>query len=123
RRSDFKGTLPILLVFLARTGHEVDSVEAISLDADGRVVARGAGSAPGFRIRFDGERTVYYFNTNLANDGFSESSRFGRFVASQRPEAAFAKSASYLMHETYFSNIRQFLLTHTATVLQDDSGV
>lgn len=123
QRSAFKGTLPILLVFLARTGHSVDFIEAVSLDANGHLVPRGAGSAPGFRIRFDGDRTLYYFTTNLANDSFSASSRFGRFVASLKPEVAFTKSASYLMHESYFSNIRNFLLTHTSAILQDDSGI
>ncbi len=123
QRTELKGTLPILLTFLARTGHEVDFVEAVALDGAGQVVARGAGTSPGFRIRFDGGRTLYYFTTNLANDGFSPTSRFGRFVASLGPHVAFTKSASYLMHESYFSNIRNFTLAHATAVLQDDSGV
>jgi hypothetical protein len=35
----------------------------------------------------------------------------------------YLKAASYLMHESYFSRIRTFLLTKGASVLQDDSGI
>ncbi|MEA4886125.1 MAG: hypothetical protein VB063_05510, partial [Bacteroides graminisolvens] len=35
----------------------------------------------------------------------------------------FIKSASYLMHMTYFSGIREGILNHTSAVLQDDSGI
>ena len=37
--------------------------------------------------------------------------------------AALLKSASYLLHEPYFSHIRNHLLTHTCGIVQDPSGV
>jgi hypothetical protein len=36
---------------------------------------------------------------------------------------AFAKAASYLMHGGNFTTVRDFLLTHTSTIVQDDSGI
>jgi hypothetical protein len=36
---------------------------------------------------------------------------------------AFVKSASYLLHGGGFSDVRNFLLTHARTLLQDDTGV
>lgn len=122
RRSELKGVLPIMLVFLARGGHTIHSVEAVSLDAQGQVVGRGAG-APGFRIRFGPGRVLYYFTTDLSNGSFNDQSRFPRFVRSLGPCVAFTKSASYLMHEEYFSNVRNFILGWCAAVLQDDSGI
>ena len=122
QRSEFKGVLPVMLVFLARGGHTIHSVEAVSLDAGGQVTARGSGS-PGFRIRFGPGRTLHYFTTDLSNGSFSDQSRFARFVRSQGPCVAFTKSASYLMHEAYFSNVRNFILGWCAAVLQDDSGI
>jgi hypothetical protein len=122
QRSEFKGVLPVMLVFLARGGHTIHSVEAISLDAGGQVTSRGTG-APGFRIRFDQGRTLHYFTTDLSNGSFNDQSRFARFVRSQGPCVAFTKSASYLMHEDYFSNIRNFILGWCSAVLQDDSGI
>ena len=35
----------------------------------------------------------------------------------------YLKAASYLLHESYFSRIRSFLLNHATSVLQDDSGI
>ena len=35
----------------------------------------------------------------------------------------FIKSASYLMHTTYFSMIRDAILTHVSAIMQDDSGI
>ena len=35
----------------------------------------------------------------------------------------YLKAASYLLHESYFSRIRSFLLDQGASVLQDDSGI
>jgi len=122
QRSEFKGVLPVMLVFLARGGHAIHSVEAVSLDPGGQVAARGAGT-PGFRIRFGQGRTLYYFATDLSNGGFHDQSRFARFVRSLGPCVAFTKSASYLMHEDYFSNIRSFVLGWCSAVLQDDSGI
>jgi hypothetical protein len=34
-----------------------------------------------------------------------------------------AKSASYLMHESYFSNVRNFIVTQCSGLAQDPSGV
>jgi hypothetical protein len=122
KRSEFKGVLPVMLVFLARGGHTIHSVEAVSLDAGGQVTARSSGS-PGFRIRFGEGRTLYYFTTDLSNGSFNDQSRFARFVKSLGPCVAFTKSASYLMHEDYFSNIRNFILGWCSAILQDDSGI
>ena len=122
RRSELKGTLPVILVFLARGKHSIDSIEAVSLDDNGGVTSRGAGT-PGFRIRFDRGKTLYYFTTDLSNSGFNAQSRFARFVRSLGPCVGFTKSASYLMHESYFSNIRGFVLDWCAAMLQDDSGI
>jgi len=122
QRSELKGVLPIVLVFLARGGHTIHSVEAVSLDPAGQVVGRGAGTS-GFRIRFGAGRTLYYFTTDLSNGSFNDQSRFARFVRNQGPSVAFTKSASYLMHEPYFSNVREFILGWCAAILQDDSGI
>ncbi len=130
QRTQLKGTLPLILVFMARTGKDVDEVKAVGLSPDGAVVPAGtAGSnTPGLMIRYrssrvGGDRVCYYFNTNLADDGFTPGSRFARFVRSQGACVSFTKSASYLMHESYFHNVRNAVLDQSIAVLQDDSGI
>ena len=123
------GTIPILYVFLARSGKTVKEVSLINLDADGneRPESPGAKSAAhGVKILFAGadgrERTLYYFSTNLANDGVPTSG-FLKFCEKLGPADSLIKSASYLLHSGNFSKIRDFLLANSATVLEDDSGI
>jgi hypothetical protein len=136
------GTLPILYVFLARTGKTVKEVSFVTLDPDGTVqtidesgdrsaariaVRRAAQSAAnGVKIVFsEGDRpdqTLYYFSTNLADDGVKRSG-FLAFCDKLGPADSFIKSASYLMHGGGFTRVRSFLLDHSATILEDDSGI
>ncbi len=135
------GTLPVLYVFLARTGKTVHEVSFVSLDKDGNVetpsapVAAGPPkgtkianpyAAKGVKIVFsDGHgsrQTLYYFSTNLADDGVKLSG-FLEFCEKFGVADSFLKSASYLMHRGGFTKVRSFLLDHSATILQDDSGI
>jgi hypothetical protein len=128
------GTLPILYVFLARTGKTVHEVSFVSLDKD--IVADEAGkragrattqsTAKGVKIVFsDGngpKQTLYYFSTDLS-DGGVKISGFLEFCAKLGAADSFLKSASYLMHGGNFTRVRSFLVDHSATVLEDDSGI
>jgi hypothetical protein len=129
RAGRVNGTLPILYVFLARSGYTLREVTLVKIDAAGAVQpddsARG-NAARGVKITFAGsdgeERTLYYFSTNLANDGV-KSSNFLKFPEALAPGNGLVKSASYLLHSGGFSTIRDFLVAHTAVFVQDDSGI
>ncbi len=124
------GTLPILYVFLARSGKTIRDVSLISLDDKGAVHPAdedaGRNPARGVRIRFagsDGElRTLYYFSTDLSNPG-ARSSGFLKFCATLAPGNSLIKSASYLLHSGNFTTVRDWLLANSATIIQDDSGI
>ena len=127
------GTLPVLFAFLARSGKTIESVSMIGLDADGTVHAldnAASGESKygsvGAKIVFsapDGEQqTLYYFKTDLSNDGTGHSG-FLKFCEGLGEGDALVKSASYLMHGDGFSRVRDFLLDHSAAIVQDDSGV
>jgi hypothetical protein len=135
REGPVYGALPILYVFLARTGKTVHELNLVSLNEQGdlqtadvlaanHVTPRSA--APGVKIVFsDGtgpKQTLYYFSTNLA-DGSFERSGFSAFLAKQGPADSLLKSASYLLHKPHFSGVRKFLLDHSVTIVQDDSGI
>lgn len=124
-----RGTLPVLYVFLARSGATIEEMSYVNLDGKGGVVAADPAAKPepsGVKIGFtaaDGsKRTLYYFSTDLSNRG-AKSSGFLEFAASFGPADAFVKSASYLMHEEAFSVVRDFLIAKSTTLVQDDSGI
>jgi hypothetical protein len=124
------GTLPILYVFLARSGMTVKSVSPISLDDKGAAYFAGENPGPnavrGVRIIFvdpDGQdKTLYYFSTDLSNSGV-KASGFLKFCATLAPGNSLIKSASYLPHSGNFTTVRDFLLANSATIIQDDSGI
>ncbi|WP_176159214.1 hypothetical protein [Prosthecobacter debontii] len=125
----FRGTLPVLLVFLARTGATVESVDIVTLDGSGTPVLTVAagGSAPGLMIRFrngvGGMKRLFYFRQDLSNGSTRLGGAFLTFVAKQGYPPALVKSASYLMHDSGFSNIRSYLVRSTSGLVQDPSGV
>ena len=128
QRTAFKGTLPIMLVFLARQGTDIQSVVPIELDSAGNVRDLPPGSSSrAFVIRcrslFGRSKNIYYFQQNLADDGLASSPKFTRFLAHFPNCATYIKSASYLMHSAEFSSIRSLILRQSAGILQDDSGI
>ncbi|GIQ78673.1 hypothetical protein [Bradyrhizobium sp. RD5-C2] len=128
--SEVNGTLPILYVFLARSGMTIRDVKPVTLDGNGAlyvgvdVLARS--NARGTRIVFAGadgvEKMLYYFSTDLSNSGL-KTSGFLKFCATLAPGDSLIKSASYLMHLRDFSAVRNFILANSATIVQDDSGI
>ena len=130
------GTLPILYVFLARTGKTVHEVSLVNVDGQGNVVAAEEpgtkqrastqAAAKGVKIVFsDGsgpQQTLYYFSTDLSNGGV-KTSGFLQFCAKLGAADSFLKSASYLLHSGSFARVRSFLIDRSATILEDDSGI
>jgi hypothetical protein len=131
RVGKINGTLPLLYVFLARSGKTIDEVTFIDLDQDGAVQPEGKVDAKlatkGVKIAFtsaDGQKqTLYYFTTDISNAGLKKNGAFLKFCDGLGAGDAFLKSASYLMHSGGFSEIRDYLVQHSTTLLQDDSGI
>src|ERR1700722_9084807 len=123
------GTTPILLVSLARAGKIVHEITLVALDAEGVEHAESEhikSTAHGVKITFSGGdgrlQTLYYFSTNLADDGFPRGGLMP-FCEKLAPADSLIKSASYLMHSGGFTKVRDFLVAHSATLLEDDSGI
>lgn len=121
------GTLPVLYVFLARAGKFIQNVTYIRLTGQGTVSAlKSAKGANGVQIIFSDRggrpQKLYYFRTDLSDGGVAKSG-FLKFCASLGTGDSLVKSASYLMHTGGFSKVRDFLLSHSAAIIQDDSGI
>ena len=108
------GVTPILLASLALMDARVQSVEPLN-----------AGGRSGVDIRFQlpggGSRRAIYVSGDLSNGGFSSSYR--NWLSSYGGSVAYFKAASYLMHDSGFSGIRDWVLGNCRAVVQDDSGI
>ena len=138
REGQIYGALPILYVFLARTGKTIHEVNFVRLDEQGNLQIAGeldavtrsqtnkTATSSGVKIVCsDGKgprQTLYYFSTNLA-DGSFQRSGFSAFLARLGPADSLIKSASYLLHGAHFAGVRTLLLNRSATIVQDDSGI
>jgi hypothetical protein len=127
-RSELKGVLPAICVFLARTGKEVNGIEYISLDKAGAVVQGFQGATRGAKITFTdsatgSEKIIYYFTSDLSDDALKRNSGLLRFCEGLGPFNSLLKAASYLLHEGGFDTARNFLLQNSSAILQDDSGI
>ena len=124
------GAMPLLYVFLARSGMTIKNVSTVALDDKGSAFFAnenvGANATRGLRIVFAGsdgvDKTLYYFSTDLSDSGV-RSSGFLKFCATLAPGNSLIKSASYLLHSGSFSTVRDFILANSATIIQDDSGI
>jgi hypothetical protein len=121
RQQQLTGTLPVLCVFLARTGCTIDSVDLVALDKTGAFVPEGKGTTQGVKISFTGSagrpQTLFYFTTDLADWAIKVNPNFGKFCEQQGEGVTLLKAASYLMHSDNFSQVRGYLLAHSKVIL------
>ncbi|MBV8532235.1 MAG: hypothetical protein JO207_00350 [Verrucomicrobia bacterium] len=127
-RSQLRGVLPSILVFMARTGKEIKGIQYISLDKAGNVIQGFQGSTRGAKIIFTdvasgSEKVMYYFTSDLSDEAIKRNSALLRFCQSLGPANSLLKAASYLLHEGGFDLVRNFLLQNSSAVLEDDSGI
>ena len=110
QRGQIGGTLPLLYVFLARTGCTIRGVNVTANSAQIDFTAP------------TGERqTAWYFKTDLSNGG--SNAAFFYFCRQHGRGVSLVKAASYLMQGDGFSKVRNFLLTNSSAIIQDDSGI
>ncbi len=113
RAGQVSGTLPLLYVFLARSGKTIRDVSLVALDDKGAAYFAnenpGKNATRGLRIIFAGSdgaaKTLYYFSTDLSNIGVSRSG-FLKFCETLAPGNSLIKSASYLLHSRNFTAVR-----------------
>ena len=128
------GAVPLIMLFAARTGNHLQSVRPVQLDAQGQLQevtdttrAPGSKAIQGAELKLqaaDGtEKTIYYFSADLSDWKLTTKDAPLRYVRSLGPLTTYVKSATYLMHKSYFSKIRNLVLERTNYLLQDDSGI
>jgi hypothetical protein len=126
----FLGVVPVFYVFLARSGMEIRDLKYLALREQGdveEVVAPSPSRPAGLQIKFfdpqaSTERTLVYFSIDLSNAGL-KGGAFLKFLERRGPADALIKSASYLLHTTGFTRLRDFLLEQSVTIVQDDTGI
>lgn len=135
-KKDFKkvkGVLPFFYVFMQRSGYELLESKFIYIDSAGvekkvAVSRQHWHKTPAVKITFRHReakdiKTLYYFSISISNAGIHDRPEFVKFIHSLGPVNTFIKSASYLMHDKSFVEIKKLTLAQSESILQDDTGI
>lgn len=136
RYNQLKGTIPVIMTFMAKTDHEILDIEHVGLDSLSNLVpvkfedreAFWQKTIEGVRFTFrkkgtNQPKTLIYFSVNLHDGPMEGQPEIEALVRKMRYPACYLKSASYLMHKDYFSKVRNIILNRCNLVLQDPSGI
>ena len=138
-RSDIKekqieGLLPLFYWFIARTDHQIIEKHNVFINKNGEkniidsasIAEKKSIRGVEFKIKKPGSeqiKTITYFDCDISNKGFERNPEFKTFLDTKRISNTFVKSASYLMHYTTFSEIRDIVLNSSSFIIEDDTGI
>jgi hypothetical protein len=135
KNAEVDGTLHLLFLFLKRTGNLICSAKPVTVDSLGQVVYLNSfielkkmkSPTKGVEIKFTDKnnqpKTVSYFSLNAADGGIKQNKGFMTYLTNMGTINTYLKGASYLMHKSYFSMVRNVILNQSEHVIQDDSGI
>lgn len=130
------GVIPIISMLMVRSNRKLIDIKNVKLTDSGEIVEANEEDVAASKIKgmveftyfqegSDRLQKLYFLSADLSNGGFMNNGGLKAYV--DRLEATstvtFIKSASYLMHSTYFSGIRNAVLAHSCVIMQDDSGI
>ncbi|RPD46460.1 hypothetical protein DNI29_15830 [Hymenobacter sediminis] len=133
---ELDGALPLMMLFAARTNHQVEAVRYVQLTPEGQLTEADTAlirkpslkTVPGVEMKLrtaqGQEKTVLYFSADLSDWKLGTTKEAAlQYVRSLGPLTTYVKSATYLMHKSYFSKVRNLVLERSNYLLQDDSGI
>lgn len=135
KNKEVDGTLHLLCLFLKRTGNQFSSITPITIDSLGGVKKINSfidlknieTNTKGVEIKFidskNHSKTLYYYSLNAADGGLNYNKGFTAYLKNMGTVNTYLKGASYLMHKSYFSIVRNIILNQSNNVIQDDSGI
>ncbi len=134
KKSPIKGLLPLFYWFIARTDHQIVEKYDVYINENGNKRVKDSSfiknkniiSGVEFKIMLNGTnnvKTLTYFDCDISNDGFEKNPEFKIYLDNKRPSNTFIKSASYLLHYSTFSEIRDIIISSSNFIIEDDTGI
>lgn len=128
------GTLPLITLFMVRTGNKILNVQKVTLDSTGNYALDSLESKNGGRLRAvkidfvsDGDpkniKSLFYFQADMTDGGLTKTKGLIPFLRSFDNCVGYYKSASYCCFDVIFSKIKNTMLDKCDYILQDDTGI
>jgi len=127
------GTLPLICVFLVRTGHEIINVQYFHLNNDGSEIALDKDSSGIHRNDFvkvyfkntkdSSIQIVTYMRCNIQNNYYAKDTALQNYFSKMPSSITYLKSASYILHYKQFTFFKDVVLNKSVVILEDDTGI
>lgn len=125
------GLLPVLCFFIKKMDYSIADIKYIYKDSTASIKETDYFSKPSHKpfgvkitaIKDSCAKTIYYFRYNVMDKFFNDSSTFYQYISHFNNYVTYIKSASYLLHNPFMTNIRNLILHNSIAILQDDTGV
>jgi hypothetical protein len=126
------GTLPLMCLFLKRTGNTIVNIKNIGIDTAGKIFERADSmkfkGTKGVRIDFLAKgsnelRSVYYFKCDLEDAAIKANKGLSNYLQNLGTVHTYLKSASYILHYKEFTTVRDAIFSKSDFIVQDDSGI
>ena len=126
------GTLPLICLFLERTGNKIIDIKRIKIDSAGNANEfdwQLHTKAAGVKVYFVNEkepqrlRSVTYIKADMENKALAKNTAMTNWLKHFDNIDTYLKSASYILHYKDFSTIRNVILQASVHILQDDTGI
>jgi hypothetical protein len=137
--AEVKGLIPVLTFFIRKTGHEIADIKYIYRFKQDSIVERPYDTKVmdrenpketkkpfGVRVDFvkgDKQKSVYYFKYDVSNKFFNDTCAFYKYIDKNKNVVTYIKSASYLLHNGFMSNMKDLILKNSNWIIQDDTGM
>jgi hypothetical protein len=136
--AEVDGVLPVIMLFMARTGNTIKNIKNATIGNDGKVtvadtfiVYKGKDRfSKGVEITFSpvGKDSIikklYYFSEDFTDAALAKNPGCKTYLQNLDSNVTtLLKSASYLLHNQLFTFVRDIVLKKSSYLLQDDSGI
>jgi hypothetical protein len=134
--NEVNGVLPLICFFLKRSGYSIQDIKRIEFDDEGNViekpyttVKKNPRRPDGIRITCSPEsysenmKDIYYFSCDISDASLSKNTKCYLYLSRLGNMTVLIKSASYLLHYSSFSFMRNLILNKSQFILQDDTGI
>lgn len=128
------GVIPVIMLFMARAEMQIAEINYITLDANGVIIPSskaevGKQTNRGVEFKYYSalddtkERRLVYFSGDVQESALAKNTAMKKYLDAIKTQAAFSKSASYLMHHPIFATVRNTILKGSDLVVSDDTGI
>lgn len=130
QKQKVNGLLPVLCFFIKKTNHRIIDIRYLVKYNNDSIAEQDYNTKQkyfGVKVTCEKDsivKTIYYFRYDVSNKQFNDTTTFYKFINKNIPNSVtYIKSASYLLHANFMSNMKKLILKHSNYVLEDDTGI